>query len=101
MTDWHFRSNEAQPMTVEEVLGLFMDLRPAWHIKAECRHATDTMFADKSGGWESNWVDARAVCARCPVIKQCGAYALDADELYGMWGGMTPKERRKVKRGNQ
>lgn len=41
--------------------------------------------------------DARAakpLCARCPVMQACGQWAIDNDERGGIWGGMTPKERR-------
>lgn len=42
-------------------------------------------------------VDARAakpLCARCPVMEACGQWAIDTKEPAGIWGGMTPKERR-------
>ncbi len=37
--------------------------------------------------------DAKRVCARCPVIERCLAYALDSNEPFGIWGGMTSSER--------
>jgi hypothetical protein len=40
---------------------------------------------------------ARLVCATCPVIDACRAYALDADERYGMWGGLDPQERWEIR----
>ena len=35
----------------------------------------------------------KAVCGRCPVREACLAYALDARELWGIWGGLDPEER--------
>lgn len=39
---------------------------------------------------------AKAVCARCPVVVACRAYALAADEPGGTWGGLSDAERRQV-----
>lgn len=39
----------------------------------------------------------RSICARCPVQPQCLEWALN-HENFGMWGGLTPKERQKVRR---
>lgn len=41
---------------------------------------------------------AKAVCARCPVIDQCREYALRAGEPDGVWGGMTTSERQRARR---
>jgi len=39
---------------------------------------------------------AKAVCASCPVIAQCRAHALAAQEPYGIWGGLTEDERLEI-----
>jgi WhiB family redox-sensing transcriptional regulator len=41
---------------------------------------------------------AKAICARCPVIADCLAFALDTREAYGVWGGQTEDERRAILR---
>jgi WhiB family transcriptional regulator, redox-sensing transcriptional regulator len=41
---------------------------------------------------------AKAVCATCPVQNECLTYALEVDEPHGIWGGLTPKERKRLKR---
>jgi WhiB family redox-sensing transcriptional regulator len=38
---------------------------------------------------------AKAVCAGCPVVMECRVYALRVGEREGIWGGLTPKERRR------
>jgi WhiB family redox-sensing transcriptional regulator len=38
---------------------------------------------------------AKRICRKCPVKSECLAYALEHDEQHGVWGGMTPAERRK------
>ena len=41
---------------------------------------------------------AKKVCARCSVRQQCLDYALAHNEQYGTWGGLTERERRKLKK---
>lgn len=41
---------------------------------------------------------AKAVCGRCTVVDDCLAYALEARERYGIWGGLTADERRELGR---
>jgi WhiB family transcriptional regulator, redox-sensing transcriptional regulator len=44
---------------------------------------------------------ARAACARCAVRVECLAYAIDANIIDGVWGGLTPSERRKLLHGGE
>jgi WhiB family redox-sensing transcriptional regulator len=39
---------------------------------------------------------AKKLCQECPVIRQCGEYALVAQEMEGCWGGMSPRERMAI-----
>ena len=39
---------------------------------------------------------AKQVCARCPVIQECLAWALDEREPFGVWGGTSAKERARM-----
>lgn len=41
---------------------------------------------------------AVAVCNSCPVKAVCGEYALEHHECYGVWGGMSERERRRISR---
>jgi WhiB family redox-sensing transcriptional regulator len=41
---------------------------------------------------------AKRVCARCPVCAQCLAWAINHDEMSGVWGGTTEMERRALMR---
>jgi WhiB family redox-sensing transcriptional regulator len=40
-------------------------------------------------------VTAKRMCARCDVIQQCAEYAIKTRQQEGVWGGMSPRERRK------
>ena len=41
----------------------------------------------------SRYVQARKLCGRCPVRQKCLEYALEQREEFGMWGGLSPRER--------
>jgi WhiB family transcriptional regulator, redox-sensing transcriptional regulator len=42
---------------------------------------------------------AKAICGTCPVQAPCLAYALARAEVRGIWGGLSERERRAVRRG--
>lgn len=51
--------------------------------------------------WSTSTPDiraAKAYCSDCPLIEECGAYAIAAREPYGVWGGMDAAERHRVRR---
>jgi WhiB family redox-sensing transcriptional regulator len=50
-----------------------------------------------SPGFERSAATARAVCARCPVAAGCLGYALDRGLDSGIYGGLTPDERRALR----
>lgn len=68
---------------------------PEWFDVALCAQVDpDAHWPDKGGSVAA----AMATCAACDVRAQCLAYALDNDERYGVWGGTTEMERRKIRR---
>ncbi|MFJ6053628.1 WhiB family transcriptional regulator [Streptomyces sp. NPDC092307] len=42
--------------------------------------------------------EAKAVCRRCPLMESCLQGALERNEHYGVWGGLSEDERRALKR---
>jgi WhiB family redox-sensing transcriptional regulator len=44
---------------------------------------------------------AKAVCAGCPVARECLEWALREGEAAGIWGGATPEERRTIRTGRR
>jgi WhiB family redox-sensing transcriptional regulator len=44
---------------------------------------------------------AKAMCRRCPVLAECLELALANDERYGVWGGTSPADRRRILRGRR
>ncbi len=64
----------------------------AWMQEGACRDASGVNFFPEA--WE-DWGAARAVCATCPVISECAAYALADASLHGIWGGTSERQRRR------
>ena len=73
----------------------FQDLGEAtpWTVDALCAQTNpDQFFPDKG---ESS-VDAKTVCASCPVIAECLAYAVKHRIHHGVWGGTSPNQRQRI-----
>lgn len=64
-----------------------------WAVHAKCRGLEDALFPEGA-----NQKRARAVCMSCPVRSNCLAEALDNRIEWGVWGGMTERERRQLLR---
>lgn len=69
--------------------------RPAWHDAAACRGWPTRLFFTNGDGPEV--ASAKACCRVCPVCAECLDYALDADEITGVYGGLTRKERNRLR----
>lgn len=65
----------------------------AWRTRATCARLPRAAKVAFFGSNVSDDQHAKAVCAMCPVIADCRAYALASRESWGVWGGMTAKER--------
>ena len=44
-------------------------------------------------------VAALAVCCNCPVRNECLQHALTKPETYGVWGGLSARQRNRIRRG--
>ncbi|MDB5168599.1 MAG: hypothetical protein JWO55_857 [Candidatus Saccharibacteria bacterium] len=66
-----------------------------WQAQALCARVDYELFFPEKGGSAR---DAKKVCARCPVREQCLDAALSNGESYGIWGGYTERERRKLQK---
>jgi len=69
---------------------------PAWTTDALCAQVDPDLFYPESGAPNR---DAKRVCAGCEVRAECLAYALAHRERFGVWGGTTERERRRMRRG--
>ncbi|MCI1935362.1 MAG: WhiB family transcriptional regulator [Bifidobacteriaceae bacterium] len=69
----------------------------SWHLKALCAQTDpDAFFPEKGGSTR----DAKSICAHCEVREQCLKWAIENDERFGIWGGMSERERRKYKKNH-
>lgn len=71
------------------------DSRIAWQEQALCAQTDPEAFFPEKGG--SNR-EAKHICELCDVRPQCLEYALSHDERFGIWGGLSERERRKLKK---
>lgn len=78
-------------MSLASVLNL-----ESWMTLGICAQTDPDAFFPEQG---VNARNAKATCRRCPVKAQCLQYALDNDERYGVWGGLSERERRRVLNG--
>lgn len=67
----------------------------SWQERALCAQTDPEAFFPEKGG---STRDAKKICVSCEVRAECLAYALENDERFGIWGGLSERERRKLKR---
>jgi len=67
----------------------------AWQDRALCAQTDPEAFFPEKGG---STREAKRVCRGCEVRAECLEYALEHDERFGIWGGMSERERRRLKR---
>src|SRR5262245_4737461 len=67
-----------------------------WRHEAECVRYVGVVDFFPARGESAR--DAKAVCAVCPVRAECLEYALRWDQLCGVWGGLSERERRQLRR---
>jgi WhiB family redox-sensing transcriptional regulator len=68
---------------------------PEWQVRALCSQTDPEAFFPEKGG---STREAKRICGRCDVKAACLEYALGRDERFGIWGGLSERERRKLKR---
>jgi WhiB family redox-sensing transcriptional regulator len=68
---------------------------PPWQATALCAQTDPEAFFPEKGG---STREAKGVCRVCTVRQECLEYALAHDERFGIWGGLSERERRRLKR---
>ena len=66
-----------------------------WQERALCAQTDPEAFFPEKGG---STREAKRVCMSCEVRAECLDYALAKDERFGIWGGLSERERRRVKK---
>jgi WhiB family transcriptional regulator, redox-sensing transcriptional regulator len=71
-----------------------LDAQP-WAAQALCAQIDpEAWFPDKGGSTRA----AKALCRNCEVREECLAWALAHHERYGIWGGLSERERRQIEK---
>ena len=82
--------------TVVDIFAAVDDDGPlGWQERALCAQTDPEAFFPEKGG---STREAKKVCGSCEVRSECLDYALAHDERFGIWGGLSERERRKLKR---
>ncbi len=72
-----------------------------WRNRAECLNEDPELFfpigeSTRQSQWQID--EAKRVCGKCAVREQCLNWALESGSEYGVWGGLSERERRTLKR---
>jgi len=89
------RVEEASTMHEFDVLDMQDTDELTWQERALCAQTDPESFFPEKGG---STREAKKVCLSCEVRAECLEYALLHDERFGIWGGMSERERRKLKK---
>jgi WhiB family redox-sensing transcriptional regulator len=98
-------AGSAAPATGADVLGMagaFDAVLPGmdaedqgWQEQALCAETDPEAFFPEKGG---STREAKKICTGCEVRSECLDYALANDERFGIWGGLSERERRRLRR---
>lgn len=66
-----------------------------WQSRANCMGVDPDLFFPERG---ASTREAKEVCRGCVVREDCLEYALANGEKFGIWGGLSERERRRVRR---
>jgi WhiB family redox-sensing transcriptional regulator len=69
-----------------------------WQQEALCAQTGADFFFPEPG---SSVREAKRICGMCPIRSVCLEYALDNDERFGVWGGLSEKERLELRRSSK
>jgi WhiB family redox-sensing transcriptional regulator len=88
----------ADDATMNAILSMFGGGRDSgplgWQERALCAQTDPEAFFPEKGG---STREAKRICESCEVRAQCLEYALGNDERFGIWGGYSERERRRLK----
>lgn len=69
----------------------------AWRDRALCAQTGADFFFPEPG---SSVREAKRICGMCEMRSACLEYALENDERFGVWGGLSERERRSLRRAD-
>lgn len=93
----------SEPVRTEKGRRPTVVLHPSWRLSARCSDGdADDFYAPdeqiSATATREREQRAKQICARCPVLMSCRAEAILTLEPYGIWGGLSEADRRRLKR---
>jgi WhiB family transcriptional regulator, redox-sensing transcriptional regulator len=70
--------------------------REDWMTAGACKGSTDLFFPGRGATYDVD--ECKKLCRSCPVRAECLAYAMRNGEHFGVWGGLSERERRRLRR---
>lgn len=95
MTQWLGNDKGRNPVGEMVSLPMTEDEEMGWQERALCAQTDPEAFFPEKGG---STREAKRVCLSCDVRSDCLEYALANDERFGIWGGLSERERRRLKK---
>lgn len=95
LREWYQRSPRKRARTEEPAMPEPTLSDFTWHTRAACRGVDLAVFFPERGGTA---LKALSTCEQCPVQAKCLAFALDHGMTFGIYGGRTADERRKLRK---
>ncbi len=83
---------------IEEIADPTESQKEQWWDLANCLGVEPNLFYPERG---ASTREAKEVCRGCAVRDNCLEYAIDNGEKFGIWGGLSERERRRVRRQRQ
>src|SRR4051795_4278317 len=94
--DQGFGQGIGQSQGIAGLLGIGLEGdAQSWQEQALCAETDPEAFFPEKGG---STREAKKICTGCEVKAQCLEYALANDERFGIWGGLSERERRRLRR---
>ena len=80
---------------VRETIPISADHDWEWRTSGRCRTTDPDVFYAEEGSSQERL--AKKICSGCAVRERCGEHAVRIGEDDGIWGGLTPRERRRLR----
>ena len=65
----------------------------SWQERGSCRGVDPELFFPST---DDDAITGKAICGACPVRLACLAFAIERNERFGIWGGLTERERARL-----
>ena len=86
------RTRSGRSMSLDDLFGA---AEQEWQEQALCAQTDPEAFFPEKGG---STREAKRICQACAVRDECFEYSLLNDERFCIWGGLSERERRRLKR---